>query len=52
MRKTLTDLYNEYSQRYNGNPKHNFSRFIRVMSKIDHHRTYIKPKIEWWPNVL
>ena len=52
MRKTLTDLYDEYSQRHNGKPKHSFSHFIRVASRIDHHRTYIRPKIEWWSNVL
>lgn len=51
MRKTLTDLYNEYSQRHNGKPKHSFSHFIRVISMIDHHRTNIRPKIEWWSNV-
>ena len=26
--------------------------FIRVMSRIDHHRTYIRHQIEWWSNVL
>jgi len=52
MTKTLTNLYNEYSQRYSGKPKHSFSHFIRVVSRIDHHRTYIRPQIEWWSNVL
>ena len=52
MRKTLTDLYNEYSQRYNEKPKHSFSHFIRVMSMVENHRTLIRPKIEWWSNVL
>lgn len=46
--KTLTDLYNEYSQIYNGKPKHDFFHFIRVMSMLDHHKTYIRPKIVWW----
>ncbi len=52
MRKTLSDLYEEYKIRHNGKPKHSFSHFIRVMSVLDHHRTYIRPKIEWWSNVL
>jgi hypothetical protein len=51
MKKSLTDLYNEYTQRHNGKPKHDFGHFIRVMSMIDHHKTYIRPKIEWWSNV-
>ena len=51
MRKSLTDLYNEYTQRHNGKPKYSFSYFIRVMSMIDHHKTYIRPKIEWWSSV-
>lgn len=51
MRKTLTDLYDEYSQKYDGKPKHNFSHFIRVISRINHHKTYIKPKIVWWSNI-
>ena len=51
MRKTLTDLYNEYVLRYNGNPKHNFLHFIRVMSSIEHHRNYIRPQIQWWSTV-
>ncbi len=52
MRKTLSDLYEEYKIKHNGKPKHSFSHFIRVMSMIDHHRIYIRPKIEWWSNVL
>jgi hypothetical protein len=51
MRKNLSDLYEEYKIKHNGKPKHSFSHFIRVMSMIDHHRTYIRPKIEWWSNV-
>jgi hypothetical protein len=50
-RKTLTDLYNEYVEKYNGKPKYNFSHFIRVVSMIEHHRIYIRPMIEWWSNV-
>ncbi len=46
MRKTLSDLYEEYKIRYNGKPKHSFSHFIRIMDMIDHHRTYIRTKIE------
>ncbi len=52
MRKTLSDLYEEYKIKYNGKPKYSFSDFIRIMSMVDHHRTYIRPKIEWWSNVL
>jgi len=52
MRKTLSDLYEEYKIKHNGKPKHSFSHFIRVMSMVDHHRTHIRPKIEWWSNVL
>jgi hypothetical protein len=52
MRKTLNDLYEEYKIKYNGKPKHRFSHFIRVISMVEHHRTYIRPKIEWWSNVL
>ncbi len=48
MKKTLTDLYVEYKIRYNGKPKHSFHHFIRVMTMLEHHRTYIKPKIKWW----
>jgi hypothetical protein len=51
MRKTLTDLYNEYYIRYNRNPKHDFSHFIKVIGRINHHITYIKPKIRWWSNI-
>ena len=52
MRKTLNDLYEEYKIKYNGKPKHSFSHFIRVISMVEHHRTHIRPKIEWWSNVL
>ncbi len=51
MRKTFTILYKEYSKRYNNNPKHNFSHFIKVMSMIEHHRTIIRPMIKWWKNI-
>jgi hypothetical protein len=46
--KNLNHLYVEYVHRYNGNPKHTYSHFIRVMSRIYHHRTLIKPKVKWW----
>ena len=45
----------EYSVKikHNGKPKHSFSHFIRVISMVDHHRRYIRTKIEWWSsNVL
>ena len=48
--KNLTDLYNKYSQRYKGNPKHSFSHFIRVISMINHHRTYRIPNLKFWNN--
>ena len=47
MRKNLTHLYNEYTLRHNRKPKHSFPHFIRVMSMINHHKTYTRPKIEW-----
>ncbi len=47
MRKTLSDSYEEYKIKHNGKPKHDFSHFITVMNMIDHHRTHIRPKIEW-----
>jgi hypothetical protein len=50
-KKTLTDLYEEYKNKYNGKNKHNFSHFIRVMSMINHHRTFIRPKIIWWEDL-
>ena len=50
MIKTLSDLYEEYKIKHNGKPKHSFSHFIRVMSMVEHHRTYIRPKIEWCSN--
>ncbi len=50
MRKTLSDFYEDYKIRYNGVPKHSFSHFIRVISMLEHHRKYIRPKIEWWSN--
>lgn len=46
--KTLSDLYKEYEIRHGGNPKHNFSHFIKVVSMVDNHRTYIRPMIRWW----
>ena len=46
-RKSLTDLYEEYSKRYNGKPKHDFGHFIRVMSQLNHHRTLIRPQYEF-----
>lgn len=46
MRKTLSDLYDEYVIKYNGHPKHDFSHFIRVASMINHHRTYIRTKFK------
>ncbi len=52
VRKTLTDLYEDYKNRHDGKPKHSFHHFIRVMSMIDFHRTYIRPKIKWWSNYL
>jgi hypothetical protein len=51
MKKTLSDLYQEYKIRHDEKPKHSFSHFIRVMSEIYHHRTYIRTKIEWWSDV-
>lgn len=51
MRKTITNLYEEYVERHNGKPKHSFSRFIRVMSHIIHHKEEIKPQIIWWSDV-
>ena len=42
------ESYNKYSQKYNGKPKHNFSHFIKVINMIKHHKTYIRPKIEWY----
>lgn len=46
-RKTLTILYEEYSKRYNGKPKHDFGHFIRVKSHLNHHRTLIRPQYEF-----
>lgn len=51
MRKTYSDLYNDYEKRYNGKPKHNFSHFIRVVSQYDFHRIMIRPKIKWWYDI-
>ena len=50
--KTLNNLWEEYYKKYNNNPKHDYSHFIRVRSEIQHHREFIRPKIEWWSNVL
>lgn len=50
--KTLNTLWEEYIIRHNGTPKHTFEHFIRVLSSIHHHRELIRPKIEWWSNVL
>ncbi|MFW6246806.1 MAG: hypothetical protein ACOC22_01375 [bacterium] len=46
--KTLSDLYDEYKLRHNGKPKHDFSHFAIVMSSLEHHRTLIRPMINWW----
>lgn len=51
MKKSLSDLYEEYSQRYNGKPKHSFSHFIRVCSSLQHYYSIIRPKKIWWINV-
>ena len=48
MRNTLNDLYKEYEVRHGGNPKHDFTHFIVVMVKLEHHRELIRPKIQWW----
>lgn len=48
MIRSLNELYEEYVIKHNGTPKHDLGHFIRVMSKIIHHKTYIKPKIKWW----
>jgi hypothetical protein len=51
MIKSLSDLYEEYKIKHNGKPKHSFSHFIIVISKLEHHRSYIRHQIEWWSNV-
>lgn len=50
IKKTLTDLYSEYTKKYNGKPKHSFSHFIRIINSIKHHNSYIRPMIKWWTN--
>lgn len=51
MRKTIINKFDEYKKKHNGNPKYCFSDFIRIINKIEHHRTYIRPKIKWWSEV-
>jgi hypothetical protein len=47
-RRTLNELYNEYKIRHGGSPKHSFAHFIRVMNMLTHHKTLIRPRIQWW----
>ena len=49
--KTLSNLYEEYQEKHNGKPKHSFAHFATVLSKLRHHRKYIRPKIIFWENV-
>jgi len=46
--KDIRYLYKEYYDKHNGNPKHDFSHFIRVRSSIIHHKEKIRPMIIWW----
>lgn len=49
--KTYHDLYDEYVERYNGEPKHDFGHFIRVMSSLEHHHELIRPRIIFWHGI-
>ena len=44
--KTYSELYDEYSKRYDGKPKHYFPHFLIVLSSIHFHREINKPKIK------
>lgn len=46
--KSYSDLYDDYTIKYNGKPKYDFIHFITVLSKIHHHRELIRPQIKWW----
>lgn len=46
--RNIADLYKAYCDHYAGNPKHDFSHFVRVISQWKHHRTLIRPMIAWW----
>lgn len=48
MEKTLSEQFQEYKLRYNGNPKHDFEHFLITMSNLRFHRDNIRPKIGWW----
>lgn len=47
----LTDMYENYKQKHNGEPKHPFGHFAYVMAKYDHHREIIRPSIQFWQEV-
>ncbi len=48
MPKDLNKLWEEYRDRYDGEPKHGYPYFVKVMSKIQHHRELIRPYIDFW----
>jgi hypothetical protein len=50
-RKTLSDLFEEYKIKHNGNPKHDFPYFIKTISQITFHREHIRPQIIWWNTI-
>lgn len=52
MIKNYSKLYEEYSKRHDNKPKYNFSHFIVVVAKINHHRTLIRPQLGFFHNML
>lgn len=52
MRKTLSELYEEYKIQHNSKPKHSFHHFIVVITNLEHHKTIIRPQIIWWSEVF
>jgi len=49
--ESLSEKYDKYCDKYNGNPKHDFSHFARVVSMVSFHREFIRPKIQFWEEV-
>ena len=52
MIKSYSKLYDEYCERYNNKPKHDFSDFLVVSAKINHHRILIRPQLGFNSNIL